>query len=902
MIRKYIALFVCCCGLTVLVPSATAQESGGPTQRIIPLKTTYVYLNFDGNPNFPSITVQHFTLGLMPFTGSAFRLTPTERDLVKFKFVELLREDFQSFNIEFITEVDGVDSYYVWGIDDSSYIFEEGGAYHRLYGRTGGNPGKLASNMALYDDNHNPIWHPKFGRTFAGSFTLIPGNQVVSDPPLIPAHHCSTNEIIAWNCGNLLQAGAGGRVDITLDHIAQALANNAAQEIAQFFGADDTIDGTIMHAQIERTEAGTNKVFDNANQTLLLKSIGPAAELLNNGDGTVTDTRTGIMWTRDANIAAYWPSVCMGPIYGGDPGWNRMDRSSALSYANCLDLAGYQDWRLPSALNHNGSGPCGDNGRIGCELPYRYGCFASDLGDLYYNALGNERGNSSCYSPVLNADPFINIQIDPYWTEDRFSAEFHWIFKFQTGEQYPYHSHFLHSVWPMRTLYRLIDNGDGTITDTSTGLMWARDANVFGGKLSWDDAKIQAAASQYAGYNDWRLPKMQAPDGTCSDTKLFSGAADRMRACSRSELGHLFERWGITPANPFIFSLPGQPYSELRFWTAKQWAADPIDKAWVVYATLSGGITDVVDKDAPDGGYMWLVRPLNLGDTYTGDYVRVEPHTDVSLTFGHVSVKGLTNISVTAVNPFPDAAAPEFLGSFFDINTTSVYPENAQVSICLRYEHADVPDLSREAEIKIWQWQEAVDPADPALLPQWVDVTSRFYPDVRNNVICGSTHSLSWFALGMGEPVAPDRGLSIESIYFTPAAGVYEIFDPDDRMFAFWLEFRTVLQGWYAKPFVGLMATSENSFYGYVGAGFDIFFGDNVVLTPNFAVGAHESGDGKELGGPTIFRIGGELSYMFDNRTSVGLALHHLTNFGIDNQNPGAESLLLTYSWSLRAE
>lgn len=48
------------------------------------------------------------------------------------------------------------------------------------------------------------------------------------------------------------------------------------------------------------------------------------------------------------------------------------------------------------------------------------------------------------------------------------------------------------------------DNGDGTVTDIATGLMWARDDS--GAGLNWEDALAHAEASELAGHADWRLP------------------------------------------------------------------------------------------------------------------------------------------------------------------------------------------------------------------------------------------------------------------------------------------------------------------------------------------------------------------------------------------------------------
>ena len=66
-----------------------------------------------------------------------------------------------------------------------------------------------------------------------------------------------------------------------------------------------------------------------------------------------------------------------------------------------------------------------------------------------------------------------------------------------------------------------VDNGDGTVTDTSTGLMWDQCADGLSGNgncatgalvpYTWANALGLAAtqsAANYKGYSDWRLPSI----------------------------------------------------------------------------------------------------------------------------------------------------------------------------------------------------------------------------------------------------------------------------------------------------------------------------------------------------------------------------------------------------------
>ncbi|MCF6258435.1 MAG: DUF1566 domain-containing protein [Gammaproteobacteria bacterium] len=53
----------------------------------------------------------------------------------------------------------------------------------------------------------------------------------------------------------------------------------------------------------------------------------------------------------------------------------------------------------------------------------------------------------------------------------------------------------------------LFDNGNGTVSDPSTGLMWIQDADA-AGRSNWDGAKMRANTLTSAGYTDWRLPEL----------------------------------------------------------------------------------------------------------------------------------------------------------------------------------------------------------------------------------------------------------------------------------------------------------------------------------------------------------------------------------------------------------
>ncbi len=57
---------------------------------------------------------------------------------------------------------------------------------------------------------------------------------------------------------------------------------------------------------------------------------------------------------------------------------------------------------------------------------------------------------------------------------------------------------------------RFLNNGDNTVTDTFTGLMWQRNtANTGEDKLTWMQALQFCEDLEFAGYKDWRLPNVR---------------------------------------------------------------------------------------------------------------------------------------------------------------------------------------------------------------------------------------------------------------------------------------------------------------------------------------------------------------------------------------------------------
>jgi hypothetical protein len=152
------------------------------------------------------------------------------------------------------------------------------------------------------------------------------------------------------------------------------------------------------------------------------------------------------------------------------------------------------------------------------------------------------------------------------------------------------------------------------------------------------------------------------------------------------------------------------------------------------------------------------------------------------------------------------------------------------------------------------------------------------------------------FAASLGAPARADGG---DPSYLVFGVGYFDINRRDDEAVDFRLEYRHGEKFWIFKPWAGIEATSDGAFYGAVGVLVDFDISERVVFTPSFGVGYYEEGSGKDLGHEIEFRSQIELSYRLDNRARLGLALSHISNASLGDDNPGVEILNVYYALPL---
>lgn len=131
------------------------------------------------------------------------------------------------------------------------------------------------------------------------------------------------------------------------------------------------------------------------------------------------------------------------------------------------------------------------------------------------------------------------------------------------------------------------------------------------------------------------------------------------------------------------------------------------------------------------------------------------------------------------------------------------------------------------------------------------------------------------------------------------SVGQFDAFD--DGAAEVGLEYRAApLKSYYDLiPVVGVAANTDDSYWLYGGIRYDYSFSPNWVLTPQFAVSLYEDNGGKNMGSVLEFRTGLEVAYKLSASSHLGLAYYHLSNAGIDTHNPGSNSVIISYSFSL---
>ncbi len=96
------------------------------------------------------------------------------------------------------------------------------------------------------------------------------------------------------------------------------------------------------------------------------------------------------------------------------------------------------------------------------------------------------------------------------------------------------------------------------------------------------------------------------------------------------------------------------------------------------------------------------------------------------------------------------------------------------------------------------------------------------------------------------------------------------------------------------SPITGGFITENSAFYLYTGvqAEYELGF---LTITPSFAPGYYNYGDGKDLGHPLEFKSEIQMSLNVSDTAQLGMSYNHISNASLGKRNPGANSYMFNF-------
>ncbi len=243
-----------------------------------------------------------------------------------------------------------------------------------------------------------------------------------------------------------------------------------------------------------------------------------------NGDGTVTDMVTGLMWQQTLD-------------HNGD---GSIDYADKLTYDEILALpetdvtAGYTDWRVPtikeqySLMDFSGRDISGYEGTSTDDLnPF---INTSVFGFAYGDTEAGERLiDVQCASTNVSVGNTFEMVFGVNFADGRIKG-----YGTTMMGQAKVFNYLLVRGKSDYGINNLSTNANGTLTDAATQLMWMQDDSGEG--MSWEAALSYAEGKEYAGYSDWRLPDVKElqsiVDYSRSPQSTNSAAIDPLFNCT----------------------------------------------------------------------------------------------------------------------------------------------------------------------------------------------------------------------------------------------------------------------------------------------------------------------------------------------------------------------------------
>jgi len=96
------------------------------------------------------------------------------------------------------------------------------------------------------------------------------------------------------------------------------------------------------------------------------------------------------------------------------------------------------------------------------------------------------------------------------------------------------------------------------------------------------------------------------------------------------------------------------------------------------------------------------------------------------------------------------------------------------------------------------------------------------------------------------------------------------------------------------SPITGGFISEKNAMYFYTGAQAEYDLG-LITITPSFAPGYYNAGNGKDLGSALEFKTEVQMSLNLSDSTEFGMSYNHISNASLGDKNPGANSYMINF-------
>ena len=177
-----------------------------------------------------------------------------------------------------------------------------------------------------------------------------------------------------------------------------------------------------------------------------LSNISANASLTVQDDGTVFDDCLNIYWLANANLSLTEHFGVEGINPNGSMNWDTANEwITAMNSYGGTGYLGYNDWRLPSPLNPDGTGPCTGPTCTESEMAH---LFFAELGGIANDIPGIRNKVTDSGDPDL--DKFTGI-LSYYWSNLEFDTQTAYDFDFWGYVQGINPKSDGHFVWPVRS-------------------------------------------------------------------------------------------------------------------------------------------------------------------------------------------------------------------------------------------------------------------------------------------------------------------------------------------------------------------------------------------------------------------------------------------------------------------